>query len=241
MIIAKFIAVIIVGYVMGSIPFGLWITRRKTKIDVREHGSGKIGATNVLRTAGGKLAALVAFLDILKGSLAVLFAGLMVGSDYLTIGSYSAGILTAQVVGALAAIGGHNCSLFLRFHGGRGVATFLGGLIALYPVAGAFGGEVLIVVAGLSGFASLGSIAGAVGAYALMIPLAILHGFPIEYLIYTLIGTIIIIISHRGNIRRLIAGTERRLGHKADTISPSDKPGASTKPRMKKTQTETLG
>lgn len=236
MIIAKFIAVIIVGYILGSIPFGLWITRHKTTLDVRQHGSGKTGATNVLRTAGGKLAALVAFLDIVKGVLAVVFAGLMMGNDYFMIGSYTVGILTAQVAGALAAIAGHNLSIFLHFHGGRGVATFLGGLIALYPVAGAFGSEILIVVAGLSGFASLGSIAGAVGAYALMIPLAIMHGLPLEYLIYALIGAIIIIVSHRSNIRRLISGTERKLSRKAELRSLP-------KPRLRfrKPQADSMG
>ena len=216
MIIAKFVAVMILGYLLGSIPFGVLISRRRAKVDVRQYGSGKIGATNVLRTAGRKLAALVAIFDVLKGALAVVFAGLIVGRSYLVVGNFALGMLVAQVMAALAAIAGHIWSVFLGFQGGRGVATFFGGLIALCPVAAIFGGEVLIIGAGLTKFASLGSIAGAVGTYAILVPLTIMNGFPIEYLAYALIGTVIIGVMHRGNIARLLSGKERKLGEKAE-------------------------
>lgn len=216
MIIAKFAAVIIIGYLLGAIPFGLLISRRGAKVDIRQHGSGKTGTTNVLRTAGRKAAATVGVLDVLKGALAVVFAGLIIGKSYLIVGDFSLGIIIAQVTAALAAIAGHNWSVFLRFRGGRGVATFFGGLLALCPAAGLFGGEVLIISAGLTRYASLGSIAGTVGAYAILVPLTILNGFPIEYLGYTLIGAIIIIVMHRDNIARLMAGTERKLGERAE-------------------------
>ena len=88
MIIAKFVAVVILGYLLGSIPFGLWVGRRSAKVDVRQHGSGKTGATNVLRAAGKKAAALVVILDLSKGVLAVLFAGLIVRGDYLVVGDF---------------------------------------------------------------------------------------------------------------------------------------------------------
>ena len=221
MIIAKFVAVVIVGYLLGSIPFGLWISRRKGIMDVRQYGSGKTGATNVLRTVGKKAAAIVAALDLLKGVLAVVFAGLIVGRDYLVVGDFALGALVAQVMAALAAMAGHIWPVFLKFQGGRGVATFFGGLIAICPVAAIFGGEILIIGAGLTRFASLGSITGAVGTYAILVPLTIMNGFPIEYLTYALIGTIVIIIMHRGNIARLIAGTERKLGIKAEKIDLS--------------------
>jgi len=130
MIVAKFASVVILGYLLGSIPFGLLISRRSAKIDLRQHGSGKTGATNVLRTAGKKAAALVA-----KGVLAVVFAGLIVRGDYLVVGGFGLGILVAQVLAALAAVLGHNFPVFLKFKGGRGVATFFGGLVALCPVA----------------------------------------------------------------------------------------------------------
>ena len=221
MIIAKFVIVVLLGYLLGSIPFGLLVSRRMAKVDVREHGSGKIGATNVLRTAGKKAAAMVAGLDVLKGVLAVVFAGLIVGRGYLVVGNFGLGALVAQVLAALAAIAGHNWSVFLKFRGGRGVATFMGGLIALCPVAAIFGGEIMIIGAGLTKYASLGSIAGTVGTYAVLVPLTIMNGFPIEYLAYALIGTIIIIVMHRDNIRRLMSGKERKLGEKAEKVDSS--------------------
>jgi len=216
MIIAKFVAVVVLGYLLGAIPFGLLIAKRQAKVDVRQYGSGKTGATNVLRSAGRKSAALVASLDVSKGVLAVVFAGLIVGRDYLVVGDFGLGMLVAQVLAALAAVAGHNWSVFLGFKGGRGVATFFGGLVALCPVAAIFGGEILIIGAGLTRFASLGSIAGAVGTYAILVPLTIMNGFPIEYLFYALVGTIIILIMHRDNIARLLSGKERKLGGKAE-------------------------
>jgi len=216
MIIARFVAVVLIGYLLGSIPFGLLISKRSNKVDIRQYGSGKIGATNVLRAVGRKAAALVVALDVSKGVLAVVLAGLIIGRSYLVVGDFGLGALVAQVLAALAAMAGHNWSVFLKFHGGRGVATFMGGLIALCPVAAIFGGEIFIIGAGLTKFASLGSIAGTVGTYAILVPLTIMNGFPIEYLVYALIGTIVVIIMHRDNIRRLVSGKERKLGEKAE-------------------------
>ena len=220
MIIAKFVAVVLIGYLLGSIPFGLLISKRSNKVDIRQYGSGKIGATNVLRAVGRKAAALVVALDVSKGVLAVVLAGLIIGRSYLVVGDFGLGALVAQVLAALAAMAGHNWSVFLKFHGGRGVATFMGGLIALCPVAAIFVGEIFIIGAGLTKFASLGSIAGTVGTYAILVPLTIMNGFPIEYLVYALIGTIVVIIMHRDNIRRLVSGKERKLGEKAEKVGP---------------------
>jgi len=223
MIVAKFAIVVILGYLLGSIPFGLLIGRRSAKVDVREYGSGRTGTTNVLRTAGRKAAAAVAILDVSKGILAVIFAGLIIRGDYLMVGDFGLGMLLAQVLAALAAVLGHIFPVFLKFRGGRGVATFFGGLIALCPVAAIFGGEILLIGAGLTRYASLGSIAGVVGTYTVLVPLTIFSGFPIEYLVYALIGTIIIIVMHRDNIVRLMNGKERKLGKKLETrdLSPS--------------------
>lgn len=221
MLIAKFVLVAFIGYLLGSIPFGLIISKYKAKIDIRQYGSGKIGGTNVLRTLGKKAFLLVVLLDISKGALAVILAGIIFGQEYIVVGSSGLGLLFAQVIAALAAITGHIWPIFLKFKGGRGVATFIGGLIALCPVAGLFGGEALIIGAGLSGFASLGSIIGVVGAYAILIPLTIMNGFPIEYLGYVLIGTMLIIFVHRDNIRRLLSGKERRLNQKSEKLGPA--------------------
>jgi glycerol-3-phosphate acyltransferase PlsY len=215
MLIGKFLLVALIGYLLGSIPFGLIVAKRKAKIDIRQYGSGKTGGTNVLRTMGRKAFLLVAALDISKGALAVVFAGLIIGQEFMVVGNSGLGLLFAQVIAALAAVVGHIWPIFVKFRGGRGVATFIGGLIALCPVAGLFGGEALIISAGLSGFASLGSIIGVVGAYTILIPLTIVYGFPLEYLGYVLIGTLLIIFVHRGNIKRLLSGKERKLSQKA--------------------------
>ncbi len=212
MIIAKFVAVAVLGYLLGSIPFGVLVAKRWARVDIRQYGSGKIGMTNVLRTAGKKAAAIVLALDLLKGVLAVVFAGLIVGGGYGEVGGFGLGALFAEVLAALAAIVGHNWSVFLKFKGGRGVVTFFGGLIALCPPAAIFGAEVFVIGAGVTRYASLASIVAAVSTYTILIPLVIMNRFPIEYLAYTLIGTILIFIMHRDNIVRLISGRERKLG-----------------------------
>ncbi|AKG52945.1 acyl-phosphate:glycerol-3-phosphate O-acyltransferase PlsY [Dehalogenimonas sp. WBC-2] len=215
MLLTELLLVTVLGYLIGSIPFGYFIARRRAKIDLTAHGSGRTGATNVLRTLGRKMAALVAFLDMLKGVVAVLLAGAIVGHQFMMVGDYHMGILMAQVIAALAAVIGHIYPVFNHFRGGRGVATFFGGFIALYPLAAIFGGEVFVIGVGLTGFASLGSIAGVAGAYAIMIPLSLSSGLPMEYLVYSLLGSTIIIIMHRDNIQRLIAGKERKISEKA--------------------------
>ncbi|TES84765.1 MAG: glycerol-3-phosphate acyltransferase [Dehalococcoidia bacterium] len=221
MIIVKLVSVVVIGYLLGSIPVGYLLSRRHAKVDVRAHGSGKTGAANVFRTAGRKWGLLVAALDISKGALAVVIAGLIVGSEYLLVGDSGLWWLlaSAQVLAALAAVAGHIWSPFLKFKGGRGVATFFGGLVALCPVAALFGGEILIIGTGLTRFVSLGSIAGAVGSYAILVPLTILNNFPVEYLLYSLVGVVIIFVMHRDNIRRLLSGKERKFGEKAGEVN----------------------
>ena len=226
MIVAEYLAAMTVGYFLGSIPCGLLIARYIARVDIRNYGSGKTGTTNVLRTAGKKAAILVVVLDVFKGALAVLIAGLIVGNNYLRVGNFGLDALPAQVLAALAAIAGHNWSVFLKFRGGSGVATFFGGLVALSPIAALFGGEVLIIGAGLTSFVSLGSIAGVVGTYAILVPLTVMHGLRLEYIAYALVGTLIIVIMHRGNIARLLSGKERKLGEKAEDMdAPSSEEG----------------
>ncbi|MDO9334269.1 MAG: glycerol-3-phosphate 1-O-acyltransferase PlsY [Dehalococcoidales bacterium] len=214
--IARYLASMIIAYVLGSIPSGLILAKKMADVDVREWGSGKIGATNVLRSAGRRVAILSGLLDILKGAAAVLLAGLIIGKTYVAIGSFGFGPLLGQVLAGLAAVVGHNWSIFLKFRGGSGVATFFGGWIALFPMVAIFGGEILFIGAASTLFMSLGSIAGVVGTYAIVVPLTIVSGLPIEYLIYALVGTGMIIYTHRGNIKRLLAGKERKLTEKAE-------------------------
>jgi len=182
-------------------------------------GSGKTGMTNVLRVAGKKAAALVLVLDLLKGATAVIFASFLFGFDYMVIGGDSMFWLgrSAQVLAGLAAVCGHVWPIFVKFKGGRGVATFFGGLAAICPPVALFGGEVLFIGAGLTRYVSLGSIAGVVGTYTILVPLTVMVGFPVEYLAYALVGIILIIVMHRDNISRLVSGKERRLGDKVET------------------------
>ena len=221
MIIAKFIMVAALGYILGSIPFGLIVSKLQAKVDIRDYGSGHTGGTNVLRTLGRKAFVMVAAGDVLKATTAVLLAGVIMGHSNLALAHLDLGALAARSLAGLCAILGHIFPLFAKFKGGRGVATFIGGLAAICPVAALFGGEILIIGAGLSGFASLGSITGVVSAYAIMIPLTIIYGVPVEYLVYVLVGALIIVIAHRDNIKRLLSGKERKLNQKAAARSGS--------------------
>lgn len=215
-VIIRIVAAIVLGYLIGSIPFGVIIGKRFTGVDIRNYGSGKMGTTNVLRTAGTKAAICVMLLDIIKGVLAVIFAGLIIGNNFAIIGNIGLSRAVCQVSAGLAAVIGHNWPLFLKFRGGRGVATFFGGLVALYPPAALIGGEVLILSVGLTRLVSFGSIAGVVASYTILVPLTILNGAFYLTLIYSLIGAVIIIIMHKDNIVRLFKGKERKLGEHAE-------------------------
>jgi len=218
MMIARYLAGMFIGYILGSIPFGLILAKRIAGIDIREWGSGKIGATNVMRTAGKRVAVLSAVLDFAKGAAAVLFAGLIIGKSYMMVGQFGFGPLLGQVLAGLSAVAGHNWSIFLKFRGGSGVAAFFGGWVALVPLVAVFGGEILFLGATTTLFMSLGSLAGVVGTYAILIPLTIVNGWPIEYLLYAAGGTAMIIYTHRGNIVRLFKGIERKLGERAEKV-----------------------
>ena len=222
MIAGLYIAVIIIGYLLGSLPFGVIIGRILGKTDIRTIGSGKTGMTNVMRAAGKKGAALSLVFDLGKGALGVYIAKLIF--DAVDISGYPVmAIYFAQVVAALAAIAGHSWSIFLKFKGGRGVNTFLGALLVMYWPAAIVGGLIMIFIGLITKYMSLGSITGAVVAFVMLIILNylkvdFLNLYPhIEYVIYTMIGSIFIYIMHRDNIRRLVTGKERKLGEKAGT------------------------
>jgi len=212
--IARFVGAVVIAYLLGSIPFGLIITKLKGGVDIREHGSGKTGATNVMRTVGTKLGVLTLVLDVVKAAVAVGVAAIIV--DRSAGAFYVAGVTVywqqvAQVVAGLAAVAGHNWPVFARFKGGRGVTAYFGTLFAIYPPAGIFGAQVLAITALRSRHMSLGSILGAVAAVCLMIPLAVLYNFPLIYLVYGSVVAALLIYEHQDNIKRLRQGTERRL------------------------------
>jgi glycerol-3-phosphate acyltransferase PlsY len=214
MLIAKFVAVVVIAYLLGSIPVGLIIGKLKKGVDIREYGSGKTGATNVMRTLGTKLGVLTLVLDVVKAGGAVMLAAVIVdgGSGSFIVGGVSIYWQhVAQVVAGLAAIVGHNWPIFAKFKGGRGVTAYFGTLFAIFPPAGIFGAEIVAIAALRSRQMSRGSILGALAAWCLMIPLTIVYNFPPIYLAYGLAGIALLVYQHYDNIKRLRQGTERQL------------------------------
>jgi len=212
--VAEFVAIVVIAYLLGSIPFGLIIAKLKSGVDVREQGSGKTGATNVMRAAGTKLGVLTIVLDVSKATGAVMLAAVIIdgGSGIISVGGASVHWQQiGQVVAGMAAVAGHNWPIFARFKGGRGVTAYFGTLFAIYPPAGIFGAQIVAITALRSRHMSLGSVLGALAALCLMIPLTLLYNFPLIYLAYSLAVIALLIYQHQDNIKRLRQGTERRL------------------------------
>ena len=213
--IAEFVVVVVIGYLLGSIPFGLIIGKLKSGVDIREQGSGRTGATNLMRVSGTKLGILALVLDVVKAAAAVILATAVVGRDSgaLTVGGTSVYWQhAAQVAAGLAAVVGHNWPIFAKFKGGRGVTAYFGTLFALFYPVGIFGAEVLAIAALRSRHMSLGSLLGAAATWCLMLPLTIVYKLiPPIYLVYGSVVVALIVYQHRDNIKRLRQGTERRL------------------------------
>ena len=183
-----------IAYLLGAIPFGYLLVKWKTGRDVRASGSGNIGATNVLRTSGRVAGVATLLLDILKGYLAVWLAERLTGSSALWMSA-----------AALAVMAGHAFPVFLKFKGGKAVASFVGAFLCLAPLPLAAVLVVFIGVVAWTRYISMGSIVGAA-----TLPLAvwlILHP-PAPMVLAAAIGGGFIIWRHRGNIERLRAGTE---------------------------------
>ena len=184
------------GYLLGSIPFGLLLTRSAGTKDIRSIGSGNIGATNVLRTGRKDLAAATLLGDALKGTAAVLLAW--------HFGGYS-----AAMVAGLGAFLGHIFPAWLKFRGGKGVATFLGVIIGLAWPAAVLFALVWLLVAYLSRYSSLAALTASLATAILV---ALKGDEPLTMLVASL--TLLLWIKHRQNIERLAAGTEGKIGSK---------------------------
>jgi glycerol-3-phosphate acyltransferase PlsY len=188
-----YVAALALGYLLGSVPFGLLITRFAGTADIRSIGSGNIGATNVLRTGRKDLAAATLVLDALKGTAAVLIAG--------TYGP------TLAILAGFGAFIGHLFPLWLRFKGGKGVATFLGVLLGLWWPGALVFAAVWIAVAFVSKFSSLAALVASA-----VVPIVLWwNGFREEAELFALLA-VLLWIMHRENIQRLLAGTESRIG-----------------------------
>ena len=189
------VVILIVAYLLGSIPFGYIFTKTVGKTDIREHGSGNIGATNVLRVMGWKLALPVFIFDLLKGFLAVLLAKVADNGSLLPL---AAGMLVML---------GHSFPLFLSFKGGKAAATAIGVLLSLsgWVTLALFAAAVLILA--ITRYVSLASVVG-----SLLVPIFFwLFGFDLPYIIFGLSVAALVVFRHQANIKRLLNGTEPKL------------------------------
>lgn len=216
MIIAiKFTVIALVAYLLGSIPFGLIFGRAIAHVDIRKYGSGNIGATNVLRTLGLKAGIPTLIMDLAKAALAVWVGMLVIGDESLVMYGLDVHVQAAQAVSALMAVVGHNWSIYLKFKGGKGVATFIGGLLVINPIVAIIGAGIGIVVVLATRYVSLGSILGSLAVLVIIGALTALALVAPVYLVYILVAVAIIVYQHRANIQRLQAGKELKLGDKS--------------------------
>jgi len=189
------VIVVIIAYLLGSIPFGYLIVRRKIGADIRQTGSGGTGATNVSRRAGKAAGVLTLLLDAAKGCAAVMIARVISGDE------------SVIAAAAIAALVGHIFPVWLRFRGGKGVATGVGIFLMLAPVALLCAGVIFIAIVVTTRYVSLGSITAAV-----LIPLFIwLHSGLQPAFTASIVAAALIVFAHRGNIKRLASRTESQI------------------------------
>ena len=204
--IARWTLLLAGSYLLGSVSFSLMIVHLVHRVDVRTVGSGNAGATNVLRTSGRWPALLVLLLDIAKGVVPVRVAQALGAPSEIAAGA------------GLAAIAGHVYPLFFGFRGGKGVATGFGVFVALFPLAGGAALALFVGVVALTRVVSLGSIVSAASVPLLALAFARFGwASPVSAvaLLLTAAGAALVLYRHRGNLARLWAGTERRLGEGA--------------------------
>lgn len=198
------ILLIIMAYLLGSIPNALWIGKVFKGIDIREHGSKNTGSTNAARVLGAKLGIMTLILDIGKGAFPVILSLVTKGETISTMTGISN--MDAILVG-ISAIIGHSFSIFMKFKGGKAVATTVGVFIVLVPKALLLAAVIFFIVFTLSRYVSLSSITGAA---SLPILTYLLYG-NIPYTVFSGIIAVLIIIKHKSNIERLLKGTETRF------------------------------
>ncbi len=201
----KFILIVLAAYLVGSVPFGYLAGKLIKRVDLRQQGSKNVGATNVFRVVGTLPAIVVLFLDICKGFLSIHLPGLFQLDGSVGISPQTFTLLT--ILAGLAAIAGHNWTIFLKFRGGKGVATGCGVSLGLAPFPALVSLAIFVVVTGLTRYVSLGSMF-AVLAFPLN---CLLFRESLILVYFGAIVALVIIVRHKANIKRLIAGTENRL------------------------------
>ncbi|MBE9167832.1 glycerol-3-phosphate 1-O-acyltransferase PlsY [Pleurocapsales cyanobacterium LEGE 06147] len=200
---------VLIAYLLGSLPTGYLAGRYLGGIDIREYGSGSTGATNVLRTIGKKAASAVLAIDLLKGSLALLLVNFFYAfvPGELVPTSWQSWLITAT---ALAVVLGHSKSIWLNFTGGKSVATSLGVLLVMNPILALGALTAFGIVLAISRIVSLSSISAAIAVIILTIVLE----QPLPYVLFAAIAGVYVIVRHRSNIQRLLAGEEPKIGQK---------------------------
>ena len=198
---------ILAAYLLGSIPTGYAAGRYLKGIDIREHGSGSTGATNVLRTVGKSAAIAVLLIDLLKGAIALALVDVVYSFNpgNLLLAEWHPWVIAGA---ALSAIIGHSKSIWLNFTGGKSVATTLGILLVMNPLVGLGTLASFGVILGFSRIVSLSSICGAIAVNVLMIALS----QPIAYSIFAALAGLYVILRHKTNIQRIVAGVEPKIG-----------------------------
>jgi len=198
-----YLIVFIICYLIGSIPSAYIIVKQAKGIDIRTVGSGNVGATNAARVLG-KWGFISVFLsDFLKGLLPVLLVKLYIADEY------------AMLVAAVAVIVGHTYTIFLKFKGGKGVATAVGVFVALAPLEVAVAAIAFVVIVWLFKMVSLASIIAAITLAASVL----VHNDWLELKILTVLIAIFVVYKHKDNIKRIIRGEEKKIGQKIDTTS----------------------
>lgn len=213
-----------IAYLIGAIPVGLVLGKILKGTDIRTSGSGRTGATNVLRALGWGPAIATLLGDIAKGTIAVLVGRL------LLLGFGGEATYYGEVIGGLTAVAGHNWPVYIGGRGGRGVATTLGAALVLSPLSAALALPLALATIALSDMASLGSLLGTI-AGLLFFGLLIMLGYhtPI-YALFALLGGAMIVFQHRDNIKRLLRGEERKLGLRSRLGRPPPARGADSRP-----------
>ncbi len=211
-------AILVVAYLLGSFPTGYIAVKQLKGIDIREIGSGSTGATNVLRTLGKIPGAVVLFIDCGKGILAIALVYWLFNfapSQDVIPPTVDVKLWESWLVilAGLGAVMGHSKSIFLGFTGGKSVATGLGTLLAINWEVGLATLGVFAIVIAISRIVSLSSIAGAIAVSIFMV---IFHQ-PLPYILYAVVGGLYVIWRHRGNVERLVAGTEPKIGQNVTT------------------------
>ena len=199
-----YLIIIITAYLLGNISTSYIVAKRLAGVDIRTQGSGNAGSTNVLRTLGKKAGALTFIGDVLKGLIAVLIARFI---------AYGVNLdnTTCAYIAVVAVVLGHNYPVFLGFKGGKGVATSLGSMLGMNPLVALLCLGFFIIIVAITKYVSLGSILG-IG----LSPVIMMINHNNKGVLVTLFLTISVVITHKENIKRLLNGTERKLGQKKE-------------------------